>query len=98
MFGEAMSYWGFFPAEQGWGRMPVWGFAEVAHSEVEQLPAGSRVYGYLPPSSELLVEPTQVGDHGFVDASPHRAALPAAYNAYVRVEADPVYESDTEEL
>ena len=30
MFGQAMSYWSFFPAEEGWGRMPVWGFAEVA--------------------------------------------------------------------
>jgi hypothetical protein len=98
MFGEAMSYWSFFPAEQGWGRMPVWGFAEVAHSEVEQLPAGARVYGYLPPSSELLVTPARAGEHGFLDASAHRAALPAAYNSYARVEADPVYEPDTEEL
>ncbi|HUA73573.1 MAG TPA: DUF2855 family protein [Solirubrobacteraceae bacterium] len=97
-FGEAMSYWSFFPAEQGWGRMPVWGFAEVAHSEVEQLPVGARVYGYLPPSSELLVVPDRAGAHGFLDASPHRAALPAAYNNYVRVEADPVYDEDTEEL
>jgi len=23
-FGEAMSYWSFFPAEAGWGRIPVW--------------------------------------------------------------------------
>jgi hypothetical protein len=98
MFGEAMSYWSFFPAQQGWGRMPVWGFAEVAHSEVEQLPTGARVYGYLPPSSELLVAPTRAGEDGFIDASPHRAALPAAYNSYARVEADPVYEPDTEEL
>jgi Protein of unknown function (DUF2855) len=32
MFGEAMSYWSFFPAEDGWGRVPVWGFAEVSAS------------------------------------------------------------------
>jgi Protein of unknown function (DUF2855) len=30
MFGEAMFYWSFFPAVDGWGRVPVWGFAEVA--------------------------------------------------------------------
>src|SRR5215216_7339044 len=26
--GEAMHYWDFFPAPDGWGRIPVWGFAE----------------------------------------------------------------------
>jgi hypothetical protein len=98
MFGEGMSYWSFFPAEDGWGRMPVWGFAEVLESDAEQLEPGARVYGYLPPSSELVVAPARIDARGFVDASPHRASLPAAYNGYVRVEADPIYEADTEEL
>jgi len=98
MFGEAMSYWSFFPGEDGWGRMPVWGFAEVAESEAEQLEPGARVYGYLPPSSELLVRPARIDARGFIDASAHRASLPAAYNGYARVEADPIYEADTEEL
>jgi hypothetical protein len=98
MFGEAMSYWSFFPAEEGWGRMPVWGFAEVVESEAGQLEPGTRVYGYLPPSSELVVRPARIDERGFVDASPHRASLPAAYNGYARVEADPIYESDSEEL
>jgi hypothetical protein len=98
MFGEAMSYWKFFPSEDGWGRMPVWGFAEVAESEAEQLEPGTRVYGYLPPSSELIVEPARIDERGFLDASAHRASLPAAYNGYARVDADPIYEADTEEL
>ncbi len=98
MFGEAMSYWKFFPAEDGWGRMPVWGFAEVAESEAEQLESGTRVYGYLPPSSELVIRPAPIDARGFVDASPHRASLPAAYNGYAKVDADPIYEADTEEL
>jgi len=98
MFGEAMSYWKFFPAEDGWGRMPVWGFAEVAESEAKQLEPGTRVYGYLPPSSELVVQPARVDARGFLDASPHRASLPAAYNGYTLVDADPIYEADTEEL
>jgi len=97
MFGEAMSYWGFFPAAGGWGRVPVWGFAEVGDSRVAQLAPGTRVYGYLPPSSELLVTPAHVDGRGFVDASAHRAALPAAYNAYAAVEGDPVYDADTED-
>jgi hypothetical protein len=95
-FGEAMSYWDFFPAPEGWGRVPVWGFAEVADSRVDALAPGTRVYGYLPPSSELVVMPTRIGEQGFIDASPHRAKLPAAYNAYARVDADPIYDADSE--
>jgi hypothetical protein len=95
-FGDAMSYWDFFPAEPGWGRMPVWGFAEVAASNVGELAAGTRVYGYLAPSSELVVTPARVGAQGFVDASAHRAKLPAAYNAYTRVDADPIYDEGSE--
>jgi NADPH:quinone reductase-like Zn-dependent oxidoreductase len=97
VFGDAMSYWAFFPAEEGWGRMPVWGFAQVSASEVPELAVGRRVYGYLPPSSELLVTPDHVGAHGFTDASPHRRALPAAYNGYSAVEADPVYDAAHED-
>jgi hypothetical protein len=97
MFGEAMSYWSFFPAEDGWGRVPVWGFAEVTESRVEQLAAGTRVFGYLPPSSELIVTPTRADGHGFIDASTHRAALPAAYNSYANVAADPVYDAACED-
>jgi hypothetical protein len=98
MFGDAMSYWSFFPAAEGWGRMPVWGFAEVAESDAGELEPGTRVYGYLPPSSELVVAPARIDARGFLDASPHRASLPAAYNGYARVDADPIYEADTEEL
>jgi hypothetical protein len=95
-FGEAMSYWDFFPAQEGWGRMPVWGFAEVLDSAVPELEPGTRVYGYLPPSSELLVTPSRVSAHGFTDAAAHRAQLPAAYNRYERVDADPMHD-DTHE-
>jgi hypothetical protein len=97
MFGDAMSYWDFFPAEDGWGRVPVWGFAEVADSAVPQLEPGTRVFGYLPPSTALLVAPAHVDAHGFVDASKHRASLPPAYNGYVRVDADPVYDAAHED-
>ena len=57
VFGEAMSYWDFFPAEDGWGRVPIWGFAEVERSEAEGVEPGTRLYGYLPPSSHLVVTP-----------------------------------------
>ncbi|MEA2315537.1 MAG: hypothetical protein QOI03_2229, partial [Solirubrobacteraceae bacterium] len=97
VFGEAMSYWSFFLAEEGWGRLPVWGFAEVRESHVEGLQEGTRVFGYLPASSELLVAPTRVDAHGFIDSSPHRAKLPPAYNGYVRTQADPSYDAGRED-
>jgi hypothetical protein len=98
VMGEAMSYWDFFPAEEGWGRVPMWGFAEVERSEAEGVEAGTRLYGYLPPSSYLLVTPESVDEQGFVDGSPHRAALPSAYHRYAAIEADPFYRADTEEM
>jgi NADPH:quinone reductase-like Zn-dependent oxidoreductase len=93
MFGEAMSYWAFFPAAEGWGRVPVWGFAEVLDSAIAELEPGTRLYGYLPPSSELLVTPSRVDARGFTDATAHRAQLPGAYNRYARVDADPMYDA-----
>jgi Protein of unknown function (DUF2855) len=98
VMGEAMSYWDFFPAEDGWGRVPMWGFAEVERSEAEGVEPGSRVYGYLPPSSHLLVTPASANEKGFTDASPHRASLPSAYHRYLVTTEDPFYRADTEDV
>jgi hypothetical protein len=86
-FGDAMSYWQFFPAGDGWGRVPVWGFADVEASRADGLPEGERIYGYFPMASHLVVTPSRLDDGGFVDSTPHRAALPAVYNQYQRVKA-----------
>ncbi len=98
VFGEAMSYWDFFPAEDGWGRVPMWGFAEVEASEAEGVEPGTRVYGYLPPSSHLVVTPARADRSGFVDGSPHRAALPSAYHRYLATGSDAFYRADTEAM
>ena len=57
VLGDAFRYWEFFPAESGWGHVPVWGFAEVAESRADGVEPGQRVYGYLPPASHLVVRP-----------------------------------------
>ncbi|MGH2975139.1 MAG: DUF2855 family protein [Solirubrobacterales bacterium] len=98
VMGEAMSYWDFFPAEDGWGRVPMWGFAEIEQSEADGVEAGTRVFGYLPPSSHLLVTPTTVEGNGFADGSPHRAALPSIYHRYLATGEDPFYRADTEAI
>ena len=92
VFGDAMSYWSFFPAADGWGRVPVWGFAGVAEPGDTGLVEGSRVFGYFPPSSRLVVAPERIDSRGFLDASPHRSTLPSAYNSYALVEGLPLYE------
>jgi uncharacterized protein DUF2855 len=98
VFGQIMSYWDFFPAQEGWGRVPMWGFAEVQRSEAQGVEPGVRLYGYLPPSSYLVVTPADAGRDGFVDGSPQRAALPSAYKSYLATDADPFYRADSEEL
>jgi hypothetical protein len=80
-FGEQMGYWRFFPAQDGWGRIPVWGFGEVVESQAEGVKAGQRFYGYFPMSSAVTMRP-RAGGGGFEDAAEHRAALPATYNRY----------------
>jgi uncharacterized protein DUF2855 len=97
VMGETMSYWDFFPAEGDWVRMPVWGFANVVASQADGVPEGTRVFGYLPPASHLVVRPDRASASDFVDASPHRTKLPAAYNRYARVDGDPAYSEEDED-
>ncbi|MEM8695133.1 MAG: DUF2855 family protein [Pseudomonadota bacterium] len=95
--GEQMAYWNFFPAEEGWGRVPVWGFATVAESRHPDIAAGERVYGYLPMSSHLIVEPGKVTDGAFLDMAAHRQPMNRVYNNYRRLAADPAHNPDFEE-
>lgn len=82
-FGEAMKYWNFYPAPDGWGIIPVWGFATVTESKLLGFAPGDRFYGYWPMASHAILTPGRVSPHGFSDVSPHREGLAAAYNGYV---------------
>jgi uncharacterized protein DUF2855 len=97
VLGDMLRYWEFFPADEGWGRIPMWGFAEVLASAADGVERGLRVFGYLPMSTHLVVRPDRVGDAGFTDAAEHRSALPGAYNAYRAVDADPVHDPERED-
>lgn len=95
--GEMIGYWSFFPAARaGWGRIPVWGFGDVAASRCDALASGERIYGYLPMSTHVVLAPDQVTAGAFVDAAPHRAALPPIYNQYTRCAADPLHARERE--
>src|SRR3954453_20831373 len=97
VFGAERSHWSFFPAEEGGGRVPVWGFANVAAPGDTGLGEGGLVFVYFPPSSQLVVQPERIDARGFVDAAPHRAGLPSAYNSYALVDELPLYEQRFEE-
>jgi hypothetical protein len=45
-----------------------------------------------------VVTPADAGEAGFVDGSPHRAALPSAYHRYLTTGSDPFYRADTEAI
>lgn len=95
-FGKAMSYWEFYPVDDQWGTIPVWGFATVVDSKCEAVPVGERFYGYYPMASHAVLHPTRMSDQGFMDGSAHRAELHAVYNQYTRCATDPLYTAETE--
>lgn len=96
--GDMMSYWNFFPATDGWGRIPVWGFGDVIASKYAGLEKGTRYYGYFPMATHLIVRPERVSAQGFSDSSEHRKDLHAVYNQYTATSKDPIYASASENL
>ena len=87
--GDAFGYWKFFPAPEGLGRIPVWGFATVTESRAPDAPVGLRLFGYLQMSTSFVMQLAK-SRGGFVDRAPHRAELPPTYNAYAEAPADPL--------
>ena len=87
LIGDSFGYWKFFPAPDGLGRIPVWGFATIVESKVADAPVGLRLFGYLPMSTQFVMQLAK-GRNGYVDKSPHRAELPPTYNAYAQAPTD----------
>lgn len=85
--GVDMAYWGFFPAPEGFGIVPVWGFATVVESHVDGIVTGDRFYGYWPMASHAVVTPVKISPRGFTDGAVHRTKLPPVYNNYVPASA-----------
>lgn len=96
-FGEAMKYWHFYPAsDEGWGRVPVWGFGVVAESNATGIAQGERLWGYWPMADSVDLLPVKIDAAGFSDGAPHRADLHPVYNRYLRCAADPAYDAALE--
>ncbi len=85
--GVDMGYWKFYPAPDGFGIVPVWGFARVVESRVAGLAVGERFYGYWPMASHAVLTPGKVSPRGFIDLAEHRQGLARAYNSYTPANA-----------
>lgn len=98
--GDRLRYWDFFPpraaGSDGWGMIPVWGFAEVVESTCPDVTAGERLYGYFPPATQLILNVAKVRPGVIMEGSEHRRELPAAYNTYRRLQAEPGYDAATD--
>ena len=91
--GERIGYWKFFPVdEEGWGVIPVWGFADVVETKHPDIKVGERLYGYWPMASHLVMAPAKIKENRLFDGAAHRAELPPVYNSYARVNAEPGYD------
>lgn len=87
--GDMIGYWKFFPAEDPWGIVPVWGFADVVASRTPDIVVGERIWGFLPMASHVVMRPAAATDRSFSDGAAHRVDLPAIYNTYQRTRGDP---------
>jgi hypothetical protein len=94
--GDMIGYWKFFPPAgkevEGWGVIPVWGFARVTESKTEGIRIGERLFGYFPPATSLTMTPGRIGGAQFFDVTPHRMELPSGYNIYRRVDHEAGYD------
>jgi Protein of unknown function (DUF2855) len=95
--GDVLGYWGFFPAEEGWGRIPAMGWAEVAASAHPDITVGERVWGFFPFSTHLKIFADRVKSANFIDASPHRAEYAPVYASFDRASGLPIYDPQRED-
>src|SRR3984885_13052686 len=90
--GDRLKYWQLFPAPDGFGNIPVWGFGEVIASRHPSIEIGERLFGYFPMATHLVIEAADVRKHGLRDAAVHRQGVAPVYNAYLRVGGDAAFE------
>ncbi|MFZ4603293.1 MAG: DUF2855 family protein [Caulobacterales bacterium] len=87
--GDMIGYWKFFPADEPWGVVPVWGFADIIESRCDAVPVGERIWGFFPMASHVVLKPVDATTRAFTDGAAHRASLPGIYNEYQRTSGDP---------
>lgn len=97
LFGKQMGYFGFFPAEDGWGCIPAWGFAEVLQSSDPDLSIGELLFGFVPMASHMVLAPGNATPYTISDTAPHRQAFSPLYNTYWRVRDNSLFHSSQDQ-
>jgi NADPH:quinone reductase-like Zn-dependent oxidoreductase len=97
LVGDALGYWRFYPAPDGWGRIPAMGFGDVIRSTHPGVAEGTRCFGFYPMSRYLVIEPKEARPAQIVDGAKHREGLAPAYAQYGPVSHDALYEADHED-
>ena len=95
--GDALGYWRFFPAADGWGRVPAMGWADVVASNHADIVVGERVWGFFPFSTHLKILAGKVSQQSFSDVSVHRDGLAPVYAQFDRASAYAIYEQARED-
>ncbi len=83
--GDMLDYWGFFPAEMPWGRVPCMGYGRVVASAVDGIEVGSRYYGWYPMTDRVVISATATSG-GFRDDGEHRANHAPVYRTFERLD------------
>jgi len=91
VMGDELKYWQIFPAPQGFGNIPVWGFGEVIASKHPNVAVGERLFGYFPMAKHLVIEAADVSKRALRDGAEHRKQVSPVYNLYSRVTGDPAF-------
>src|SRR6202051_2988411 len=91
VLGDQLKYWQLFPAPEGFGDIPVWGFGDVIASRHPGISEGESLLGYFPMATHLVIEAADVSKRGLRDAAAHRQGVAPVYNIYARVGGDAAY-------
>ena len=94
--GDMLDYWGFFPTEAGWGRIPAMGWADVVASAHPDIDVGERVWGFFPYANYHKIQAGHVTASSFKDTGLHRAQHAAVYCQFDKASANPLYDASRE--
>lgn len=92
-----MRFLDIFPAPEGRGHIPCWGFGDVVFSTVDGVEVGERLYGFFPIASHVILKADKLTKAGFTDTSPHRNVIAPFYSEYNFAAKEPGYAPEFED-
>ena len=91
--GDMLDYWGFFPTEAPWGRVPAMGLGSVVESRNDDVALGGRYFGFYSMSGEIVIDARKRGN-SFRDVGTHRADHAPIYTDFLPVADDAMFRED----